>query len=237
MTRPTSSLLLAAFLLSAPARAEEAPPPPDAALAAGWEALDRLHHEAAEGERRLMWGLVGAGLASTAAGAALLAVDGHDGAFRVAGGVTLAFSVIDAALGGMALGGQRAGRAAWAERRARGGDRRALVGEQERFAREQGQEGWVFALNLGLDVGYLMAGAVGAAASGFVVEHPDRWLAGGLAAAAQGLLLVVIDSVGLARARRWQSTALSQLSALALTPVVAAPVGGGGALLGLSGRF
>ena len=44
----------------------------------------------------------------------------------------------------------------------------------------------VFALNLGLDVAYVTGGSVAILASQLGVDHPARWLAGGLAAAAGG---------------------------------------------------
>lgn len=234
------ALLAASLLLPLPAASAEEPSaaaPPTDELARGWERLDAQHAAAQEDERRLMWGLVGASLASTAAGAGLMVTDAYDQGLRIAGAVTVGFALIDIALAAPALAGQSSARAAWKAKTAgrEAGGLVLLRRAQGDFARDQGQLAWVFALNLGLDAGYIMAGAAGAAAAAFGVDHPERWLGGGLAAVAQGLILVAIDSVGFLRARGHQGAALEAIAGTPLPTVTW--VREGGMVFGLAGRF
>ena len=238
MHRSSAALAALLALVTAP-RAHGAEEPPSDELARGWERLDRARLAAIEDDRRLMWGLLGASLASTAVGAGLMVTDARDQGLRVAGAVTVGFALIDIALAAPALAGNREARETWTRARTEGqaGGAAALRRAEVDFAREQGQVAWVFALNLGLDAGYVMAGAAAAASSAFGVEHPDRWLGGGLATVAQGLLLIAIDTVGFTRARGYQSAALDALGGMALVPTVGLSASGQTMTLGLAGRF
>ncbi len=185
------ALLLLLVFSALPARADTL----DAAevLGADEARLNRTEH-------RLMLGLLSDGAISVAAGAGLLAPGNNDQAWRVAGGVTLTFGVIDVVLGiSGTLGTARELRNFIAAQPAHRAD---LVSARRAGVAAPQKKATVFALNLGLDVGYITGGSVAILASQLGVDHSGRWLAGGSAAAIQGLALGVIDLVGMLAAQR-----------------------------------
>lgn len=189
--------LLPLPLLRAPAAAQTVPPLPRV------EELERLHDEASREERALMQGLVGGALVSAGAGIALLTRDGDDQAFRVAGGVTLGIAALETAVGAMVLLQNGREQARWDGSR---DERRASAEGYERAARhcigEYRRKARGYRLMVGVDSAIIAAGAASAVVSRLGVEHPNRWLAGGLAVLAQGVLLLIVDSTGLLQSRR-----------------------------------
>jgi hypothetical protein len=173
------------LLLSAVARADS------------FEAVESDFARLNTAEHRLMIGLTADGALSTAAGAGMLATGRNDQAWRVAGGVTLSFGVINLMLGTSGVVGTAR------ERRQREAARVAdlLSARRDLYAAAQ-KKALVFGVNLGLDVGYVMGGATAVLASRLGADHPERWLAGGSAAMIQGVALGVIDLVGVLAARR-----------------------------------
>jgi hypothetical protein len=75
-------------------------------------------------------------------------------------------------------------------------------------------KGVVFAVNLGLDCGFVLAGLTAITASRLSVDHPDRWLAGGIATVIQGVFAGLIDLTGTLAARRAHRRALLALSSV-----------------------
>jgi hypothetical protein len=160
------------MLVAFPARADE--------VASDFAQLNKTEH-------RLMISLLTDGALSLAAGAGMMVPGGDDQAWRVAGGVTMAFGAINLALGisgTIATGREKAP-----------ATRLDLVQAAHKKA-------LVFGINLGLDVGYAMGGSVAILASALGADHPDRWLAGGTAALIQGVALAVIDLVGVLAANK-----------------------------------
>ena len=135
-------------------------------------------------ERVRAWVLFSEGAASTAAGTAMaLATD--DDRTRFAGLLTLGFGAVNVAL---AL--------PWVLRVCRGAAS-PRPGETElaarlRHAREGQRSAAVFALNLGLDVAYITAGAFAWA----LADRDERLRGGGIAGTAQGVFLLVFDLWG-----------------------------------------
>ena len=154
-----------------------------------------MEREGLPARRRAMWALTGGGIASTVAGAGLMATGRDDQAWRIAGGLTLGFGVINAMLGGLALSGLRreeieVGRIT---------DERELW---RRLTRDAEREAVVFGVNVGLDVAYVLASGTAILASFFVTDHRERWLGAGIAGAVQGLFLLGVDVAGVVLARR-----------------------------------
>ena len=173
------ALALSLCLLAAPATAQDrfANALADAARA-----------ERDEGRIRA-WVLCGEGATTTAAGAAMaLATD--DERVRFAGLMTLTFGAVNLALA-----------TPWLLRASRIPSARA--GESElaarlRLAREARGTAAVFALNTGLDVAYVSAGAAALA----LADGDPRLRGGGIAVLAQGLFLLAFDLWGWIAAAR-----------------------------------
>jgi hypothetical protein len=162
------------------------------ASASSADELEDAHAEYARTQRHVSIGLLSGGLVSVAAGAALMAGGPSDQGWYVAGGVTLAFGVIDALLGGMALPGLRKSEAKWA---ASSDKRRDLFADASRMTVAYG-------VNLGLDVGYLMAGAAALLAGLLNAPSSHSWIGGGAAAMVGGAFLIGIDTAGLLGAKK-----------------------------------
>jgi hypothetical protein len=152
-------------------------------------------------DRRLQLGLLGGGAASVAAGAVLCGFSRYDHALQVAGGVTLAFGAADLA----------AGIAGYLAARKDAREHAGAVFDPREVLRVGEKKGVVFAVNLGLDCGFLLAGLTAVLASRMTIDHPDRWLAGGVASSVQGAFAGVIDLLGMLAARRAHRRALAAL--------------------------
>lgn len=193
-------VLLLLLALTSLARAE--PPAAGGSPTAGGsiDALEADFSRLNSAEHRLMIGLTIDGALSTGAGAAMLATGRNDQAWRVAGGVTLSFGLINLMLGASGVvGTAREKRDFLAARTAHGAN--PAGARKDLFVAAQ-KKALVFGINLGLDVGYVMGGATAVLASRLGASHSDRWLAGGTAAMIQGVALGVIDLVGVLAARR-----------------------------------
>jgi hypothetical protein len=160
------------------------------------------YDELANADRRLQVSLAVGGGVSLAAGAVLCGFSRYDRALQVAGGVTLAFGAADLAAG---IAGYVAARRELREHRG------AIVDPRE-VLRSAEKKGVVFAINLGLDCGFVFAGLTAITASRLSVDHADRWLAGGIATVVQGVFAGVIDLLGTLAARRAHRRAQPALS-------------------------
>jgi hypothetical protein len=169
-------------LLAVPARADEAAD------------VERIYHESARQRKRLMIALTAGGVVSTIAGVGIMVPDSHDQAWRVGGGVTLGFGVVNALLGGFAL---------------RGIMHEKPITSRKDLLAQSSREGLVFGINLGLDVAYLMASATAILASQLGVDNSERWLAGGVTGAVQAVFLVGIDIAGVLIARKTHARLLA----------------------------
>jgi hypothetical protein len=161
-------------------------------LCATWARADRLedvHAESLRGRKRIMWTLIGGGLASTAAGVGFTIPDGNDQAWRVGGALTLSFGVINGVIGTLGLLGTLR-------------EERGPTPDARKLLRDTAKEQMAFGVNLGLDVGYLLAAGAAILASQLGVDNGERWLAGGVAAGVQALFLIGVDSAGVVHAGR-----------------------------------
>lgn len=184
---------------------------PTPALLAGLTALEPLHAEALADKRRLMYAVLGAGVVSLVGGGALMISDADDQAYRVAGGCAVVFGAIDAAIALTSLRGIRREADAWDQERPGRNNAARLQAARARWLAAERGEGVAYALNLGLDVAYLSSGLTAVVASQLGVEHPTRWLAGGLSVSVQALFLLGIDLAGLRQASRLQTRLLHDL--------------------------
>jgi hypothetical protein len=164
--------------------------------------LWRLHRV----EQRLNWTLVIDGAVSMVAGAGLCVPSASDQAYRVAGGTSLAFGVLNFGFGvAGVIAGLREARTIAAESGARLADSERA---KRRLLEKTRSQSLVYAVNLGLDVGYALAGLTAILASQLGVDHPDRWLAGGIATVVQALPVMAVDLTGVLATRRAQLRAL-----------------------------
>jgi hypothetical protein len=171
--------------------------------------------------RRLMTCLVIDGAVGIVGGAALLIPDGADQAFRVAGASTMIFGAINFAIGVSALMGKRGEDRAWREHRPADARRALLDGAHH--------EEVLFAINLGLDVGYAIGGVAAILASQLGADHPDRWMAAGVATVVQAVALAAIDLAGTVAASRAFQRRLAVAPLVGFSP--------SGATVGLGGVF
>lgn len=155
-----------------------------------------------------------AGLVSLAGGGALIVPSGDDEAWRAAGVNTAIFGAFNTLIGGLALHGIAAEQRSFdssdarAARRTQGGLARAKL----HAVLDERRESVAHAINLGLDCAYLGVGGTAIAASQLGVDHPNRWLASGVAIGVQALFLVVVDLVGLVRSGSDHHAFLESLS-------------------------
>ncbi len=168
-----SSVALALVLAGAPASAQrfETPLP---------EAVRAQRSD----ERVRAWTLLAEGAASTAVGVPMALAAGDDDRLRWAGWMTLAFGAVNAALA-----------VPWLLRlRSPAAPPAGSTELSERLWRGRAAErsGAVFALNLGLDVLYVTAGAV----AWGLAAGDERLRGGGIAVVAQGAFLLAFDLWG-----------------------------------------
>jgi hypothetical protein len=156
--------------------------------------LSDLHDDYARSQRRVSIALLSGGLASIAIGGALLGGGPSDQGWYVAGAVTIVFGAIDAMLGGMALPGLKKSEAKWRDSKTQ---RRDLFEDAGRMTVAYG-------VNLGLDVGYVMAGAAALLAGLLGAPSSHSWIGGGAAAMVGGAFLIGVDTAGLLGARKAQ---------------------------------
>jgi hypothetical protein len=183
---------------------------------------------------RTMDALLAGGIVSTLAGAGLMASDRYDQGLRIAGGLSAGFGVVDLVLGAIAIPASvRAEHAFRADRPSRSTPR-GLFEARRKAAADEHADATLFAINLGLDGGYVLAGLAAVTASQLGVDHPDRWLAGGLAVVVEGVFLAGIDLAGTTIAhRRHRAIVESLVPVLSVTPTPTGPKGS----TGFAGRF
>jgi hypothetical protein len=187
-------LALALLTLSAasPLEAQDAPPRAtlvlDAALAERTAALRLELREEKIAEGAVLLSFAGA---SILGGAATAAIGANDFRLLSAGLATSGWGLVNGILGlflldltGDALSAAQASRAMTGER---------LFSDLEGLANDQGNSALIFAVNTGIDLGYVATGIL-MALIGFNARPEDQGLIGyGLAQAAQGLGLFAFD--------------------------------------------
>jgi|GEM_PF-1880984 len=206
------------------ATASAAPvPAPGAAPAIEADAaeVERLHRDSIGTRRTLADVVLVAGIASAAGGGALMITDASDEAFRYAGINTAVFGVVNTIVATVALHGIAREEAAWdapeAARARRTPD--GLARARIHAALDERRESVSHAINLGLAAAYLGVAGTAVLASQLGVEHPDRWLASGIAIGAQAVFLVAIDTIGMTRAARFHRGFIEGLApTVSLTP-------------------
>lgn len=197
--------LVALLVGRASANAQPIPPPSTAVTATeisvAADALDAVHRSSICSRRAVQRAILVGGLASIGAGAALMVPDGDDLAWRFAGINTLVFGVVNTLVAIRALLGIAAEERAWEAERARAERRTAhgLARARRHAIADERRESVGHAINLGLDFAYAGIGGALVMASQLGVEHPDRWLASGVAVIIEAAYLGVLDLVGLLR--------------------------------------
>ena len=226
------ALALSAF---APTAAAEGPPALDPAFQRALDDFDAAEARTTRLELRTMDVLLAGGIVSTLTGVGLMTTDRYDQGLRIAGGLSAGFGVVDVILGGIAIPSiVRAQRRFAADRRARATPA-GLFEAQRRAAADQHGDATLFAINLGLDGGYVLAGLAAVLASQLGVDHPDRWLAGGLAAVIQGVFLAGVDAAGMTIANRRHRRLLESLVPIVdVRPPSSGPTRGS---IGVAGMF
>jgi hypothetical protein len=160
--------------------------------------------------------LLGAGLASTAAGALAAGARSGDEAWLSAGVTTASFGAVDAllALGLLDLGGRTLA--------AITSDPRAPAEQADAERVAQYQSGQAFALNAGLDVAYLTAGALLAAFGS--AQGGEAWQRGaGYALLGQGGFLFGFDLACWVRSNRRARTLGALFAPFSRRPLASAP--------------
>ncbi len=201
------------------------------------ENLERLHRDSIRTRRVLADSVFVAGLVSIAGGGVLLVPSGDDQAWRYAGINTAIFGVVNTIVGVLALHGIAAEEATWesdeglAARRTPEGLARARI----HAALDERRESVGHAINLGLDGAYLGVAGTALLASQFGVDHPNRWLASGVAIGVQAVFLVGIDLTGLTRSQTYHRAFVESL--LPTFTVTPAPNGATETHLGVGGVF
>ena len=166
---------------------------PNLAHADAGEDFDRSHLRATRFDLHAMEVLTAGGALSTAVGVGLLTTDRYDEGLRIAGGITAGFGVVNLALGALGIWqAKRAERAYLASAGARSTPQ-GLADAQRADLRKAQKDTVLFGINLGLDVGYVLAGSAAIIASQLGADHSSRWLAGGVATCVQGAFNVAID--------------------------------------------
>ena len=234
--RAAVACLVAGFIVvtSRPASAQAI----SASVVSDAEGVERLHRDTIRTRRLLADSVFVAGLASIAAGGALIVPSGDDQAWRYAGVNTAIFGVVNTIVGLLALRGIASEEATWesdeglATRRMPEGLARARI----HAALDERRESVGHAVNLGLDGAYLGVAATSLVASQLGVDHPKRWVASGIAIGAQALFLVGIDFIGLARSQMYHRAFVESLmSTFSVTPATA--TAGAETRFGFAGTF
>lgn len=245
MTRATAGLLglptlatLATLAIARPAAAQSMSP----SAVSDAESVERTHRDTIRTRRALADSVFVAGLASIAAGGALIVPSGDDQAWRFAGVNTAVFGVVNTIVGLLALHGIAAEEATWesdeglSARRTPEGLARARV----HAALDERRESVGHAVNLGLDGAYLGVAGTSLVASQLGVDHPKRWVASGIAIGVQAVFLVGIDFIGLTRSQTYHRAFVeSLLPTFSVSPATTAAGTGAGTetRLGVGGTF
>ena len=197
-------------------------------------AFDAQHARTTRLKLRTMNVLLAGGILSTLAGIGLMVPDGYDQGLRISGALTASFGAINVILGGLSIPNlvkkQRAFEAARNARATPAG----LLEAKRQDLRDQHADVLLFGINLGLDGGYILAGLAAILASQLGADHPDRWLAGGVATVIQGVFLAGVDTSAMIIANRRHAVILQSI--LPVLGVANTPTGLQGSI-GFAGRF
>lgn len=196
--------------------------------------LERIHSESLHTRRVLADAVLINGLIGLAGGGLLMIPEHSDRAWRFAGINVAVFGAINTVVGLRALYGIAREERTWedsrADRRTPAGLRRARIHAVEDERRESVGHG----VNLGLDCAYFAVGTLAIITSRTGVEHPNRWLASGVAVVVQSLFLVGVDLIGLTRSGAYHAAFVESLApavSIAKTPA------GTEVLLGVQGAL
>jgi hypothetical protein len=202
------------------------------------DGFEALMHRSFDERQHMAVTLLGVALGSMAGGVPMLVPSEPDQAFRVGGVTTMLFGAANLGFAAAALVTLAADRerfdspgAARARRTPAG-----LATARLDAVIEAEQDATIYGVNLGLDVLYLSGGILGIVGSqAHFDDHPNRWLAAGIAITAQALFLGSYDATGVAL-NGARHAAL--LRALAPTPTISPnPAGGVDVAIGLAGGF
>ena len=227
----TGSILLAAlasFVMEGTALAQVAPPEVDA--------VEATHRDAIRTRRLLADSVLVAGLVSVAGGGALIVTDSNDQAWRYAGVNTAVFGAVNTVVGLLALHGISAEERTWEADDARAARRtpEGLARARIHAVLDERRESVGHAINLGLNCAYLGVAGTAVLASQLGVDHPNRWLASGVAVGFQALFLVGVDFIGLTSSQGYHRRYMLGLEpTLAITPTPS----GMETRLGIGGSF
>ena len=163
--------------------------------------LEHGHRASLETRRVLADSVLVAGLISIVGGGVLVFVETNDQAWRFAGVNTALFGVVNTAVGLRALHGIAGEGSTWESEEARAARRtpEGLKRARIHAVVDERRETVGHAINLGLDVAYLGVGATAILVSQLGVDHPNRWLASGVAIGIQSVFLLGVDFIGLSR--------------------------------------
>ncbi len=109
-----------------------------------------------------------------------------------------------------------------------------LVRARIHAALDERRESVAHAINLGLGCAYAGVGGTAILASRLGVDHPDRWLASGVAIGVQAAFLIGVDFIGVTRSAGFHR---AFVEGLAPTLSVAPTSAGSDMRLGLRGTF
>ena len=197
-------------------------------------AFDAAHARTNRLKLRTMDVLLAGGILSTLAGVGLMVPDSYDQGLRISGALTASFGAINVILGGLSIPNlvkkQRAFEASRAARSSPAG----LFEAKRQELREQHADVLLFGINLGLDGGYILAGLAAIVASQLGADHPDRWLAGGVATLIQGVFLAGVDTTAMLVANRRHAAVLESIVPLLGFTNTAKGLEGS---VGVAGRF
>jgi hypothetical protein len=198
--------------------------------------LEQIYRETLDTRSRLADAVLVDGLVGIVGGGALIVPTANDQAWRFAGINTASFGVVNTIVAGIARLGISSEQRAWesdAERAARRTPA-GLARARLHAALDEHRESVAQALNLGLDCAYLGVAGTAIVASQLGVDHPNRWLASGLAIGSQSLVLIAIDLIGVMKSGGYH---LRFLEGFVPSLSVAASAGGMEARLGASWGF
>lgn len=176
-------------------------------------AVESIRRGSLSTRRNLLTTVLVAGLVSAVGGAVMVIPDADDQAWRYAGINTAAFGVANAIIGGIALLGISSEEDFVLTPRGNESEARRAARLLRHAIADEHRESVGHAINLGLGVGYAAIGATAMLASQFDIDNSDRWLASGVAIAAQAAFLIVIDLWGMSASGTSQRRLLERLTA------------------------
>lgn len=201
------------------------------AMRRSFEALERVREDSLTMRESVAATIAIEGAASAVAGVVMMFPDDYDQAIRYAGINTAAFGAINVLVGSLALNGIAKERERWDEAKRRG------VSPERRLAHaieDERRESVGHAINLGLAGAYAAVGGMAIGVSRAGVDHPDRWLASGIAISSQAVFLATVDLLGMAKSKGYHD----ELAGM-VTPMLSVSASDESVdpMLGLSGSF